>query len=208
MWLGPAPKVPFNKNRWGVGVTTFPTFRYFWDYAGGAMTDWGVHLIDPVHQCFGEPMPLSVSAQGDKFYVQDNVDTPDTMMATFRYPKFLLTYESRTVNPMPMFAGRRAVEQGGRFRLDGAAGDFDPAFGAGELCGVTAGGEGHGQAAREAAADVPVHDGIEEALLGNEAGAFVFDGDFGVGESEVEHVEGVGAPAAEEADAVVVDLIS
>jgi predicted dehydrogenase len=47
MWLGPAPKVPFNKNRWGVGVTTFPTFRYFWDYAGGAMTDWGVHLIDP-----------------------------------------------------------------------------------------------------------------------------------------------------------------
>ncbi|MBS1810643.1 MAG: Gfo/Idh/MocA family oxidoreductase, partial [Acidobacteria bacterium] len=51
MWLGPAPKVPFNLNRWGVGVTTFPTFRYFWDYAGGAMTDWGVHLIDPVHQC-------------------------------------------------------------------------------------------------------------------------------------------------------------
>ena len=69
MWLGPAPKVPFNKNRWGVGVTTFPTFRYFWDYAGGAMTDWGVHLIDPVHQCFGEPMPTSVSAQGGKFYV-------------------------------------------------------------------------------------------------------------------------------------------
>ncbi|MBS1786732.1 MAG: Gfo/Idh/MocA family oxidoreductase [Acidobacteria bacterium] len=109
MWLGPAPKVPFNKNRWGVGVTTFPTFRYFWDYAGGAMTDWGVHLIDPVHQCFGEPMPISVSAQGDKLYVQDNVDTPDTMMATFRYPKFLLTYESRTANSMPMFAGQGAA---------------------------------------------------------------------------------------------------
>lgn len=103
MWLGPAPKVPFNLNRWGVGVTTFPTFRYFWDYAGGAMTDWGVHLIDPVHQCFGEPMPTSVSAMGDKLYVNDNCETPDTMMATFRYPKFLLTYESRTANPMPMF---------------------------------------------------------------------------------------------------------
>ena len=48
MWLGPAPKVPFNENRWGVTKTTFPTFRYFWDYAGGAMTDWGVHLLDPV----------------------------------------------------------------------------------------------------------------------------------------------------------------
>jgi predicted dehydrogenase len=102
MWLGPAPKVPFNINRWGVGVANFPTFRYFWDYAGGAMTDWGVHLIDPVHQCFGEPMPMSISAMGDKLYVDDNTDTPDTMMATFRYPKFVLTYESRTANPMPL----------------------------------------------------------------------------------------------------------
>lgn len=103
MWLGPAPKVPFNLNRWGVGVQTFPTFRYFWDYAGGAMTDWGVHLIDPIHQCFDEQMPTSISAMGDKLYVDDNRDTPDTMMATFRYPKFMLTYESRTANPMPMF---------------------------------------------------------------------------------------------------------
>lgn len=103
MWLGPAPKVPFNLNRWGVGVQQFPTFRYFWDYAGGAMTDWGVHLIDPVHQCFGEQMPTSVSAMGSKLYVDDNRDTPDTMMATFNYPKYLLTYESRTANPMPMF---------------------------------------------------------------------------------------------------------
>src|SRR3954454_5000938 len=82
MWLGPAPKVPFNKNRFGVGVTTFPTFRYFWDYAGGAMTDWGVHLIDPIHQCMGDPMPLAISAFGRKFYVDDNTDTPDSMMAT------------------------------------------------------------------------------------------------------------------------------
>jgi predicted dehydrogenase len=103
MWLGPAPRVPFNRNRWGVGVSTFPTFRYFWDYAGGAMTDWGVHLIDPVHQCYGEPMPTSISAMGAKLYVDDNAETPDTMLATFRYPKFLLTYESRTANPMPMF---------------------------------------------------------------------------------------------------------
>jgi predicted dehydrogenase len=103
MWLGPAPKVPFNLNRWGVGVQTFPTFRYFWDYAGGAMTDWGVHLIDPIHQCFNEQMPTAVSAMGGKLYVDDNRDTPDTMMATFHYPKFLLTYESRTANPMPMF---------------------------------------------------------------------------------------------------------
>ncbi|MCX6615561.1 MAG: Gfo/Idh/MocA family oxidoreductase [Acidobacteria bacterium] len=103
MWLGPAPKVPFNANRWGVKTAGFPTFRYFWDYAGGAMTDWGVHLIDPLHQCFNDVMPLAISANGSKFYVQDNRDTPDTLLATFRYPNFLASYESRTCNPMPMF---------------------------------------------------------------------------------------------------------
>ncbi|MBI5086120.1 MAG: Gfo/Idh/MocA family oxidoreductase [Acidobacteria bacterium] len=109
MWLGPAPKVPFNANRWGVKTTTFPTFRYFWDYAGGAMTDWGVHLIDPIHQCFGDVMPLSISAMGSKFYIQDNVETPDTMLATFHYPKFLSSYESRTCNPMPLLGSQGAA---------------------------------------------------------------------------------------------------
>jgi len=109
MWLGPAPEVEFNPNRWGVKTTTFPTFRYFWDYAGGAMTDWGVHLIDPVHQCFDEAMPESISAMGGKLFVDDNVETPDTMMATFRYPKFVLTYESRTCNPMPLLVGQGAA---------------------------------------------------------------------------------------------------
>jgi predicted dehydrogenase len=103
MWLGPAPKVNFNANRWGVKAATFPTFRYFWDYAGGAMTDWGVHLVDPMHQCMKEVMPTAVVALGDKFYVKDNVETPDTMQATFYYSKFLATYESRTCNPLPLF---------------------------------------------------------------------------------------------------------
>ena len=103
MWLGPAAEVPFNANRWGVKAATFPTFRYFWDYAGGAMTDWGVHLIDPLHQCLNEVMPTSIDAMGSKFYVQDNTQTPDTMLATFYYSKFLASYESRTCNPLPMF---------------------------------------------------------------------------------------------------------
>ncbi|HEY3742937.1 MAG TPA: Gfo/Idh/MocA family oxidoreductase [Bryobacteraceae bacterium] len=113
MWLGPAPEHEFNYNRWGVKTkehpdygSGFPTFRYFWDYAGGAMTDWGVHLIDPLHQCFDEVMPQSVVALGDKFYVKDNTQTPDTMLATFHYPKFLASYESRTCNPLAMFTNQ------------------------------------------------------------------------------------------------------
>lgn len=67
------------------------------------MTDWGVHLLDIVHYAFHETMPVKVVALGGKFYVDDNVETPDTMLATFQYPTFLASYESRTCNPTPMF---------------------------------------------------------------------------------------------------------
>jgi predicted dehydrogenase len=109
MWLGPAAKVPFNDNRWGVSPSRWSTFRYFWDYAGGAMTDWGVHLIDPLHQCFDDVMPLAITSMGSKFYTDDNLETPDTLLATFHYPKFLASYESRTCNPMPMFGNHGAA---------------------------------------------------------------------------------------------------
>lgn len=40
MWLGPAQKRPFNKARF------HGSWRHFWDYGGGLMSDWGVHLLD------------------------------------------------------------------------------------------------------------------------------------------------------------------
>ena len=40
MWLGPAPLRPFNQNRF------HGSWRHFWDYGGGLMSDWGVHLLD------------------------------------------------------------------------------------------------------------------------------------------------------------------
>ncbi len=103
MWLGPARKVPFNENRWGVNKATFPIFRYFWDYAGGAMTDWGVHYIDPIHQCLGEPMPHAITALGGRWWVKDNLETADTMTAGFEYPNFMMTYELRQSSATPMF---------------------------------------------------------------------------------------------------------
>jgi predicted dehydrogenase len=92
LWLGPAPKRPFNVNRWGVASQRWSTFRYFWDYEGGAITDWGVHLLDIVQFAFDEAMPVSISAQGG----------PDTLLATYRYPGFLGAYESRRAKPFPL----------------------------------------------------------------------------------------------------------
>ena len=103
LWLGPAPKRPFNANRWGIAPKRWSTFRYFWDYAGGAMTDWGVHLLDIVQFAYDDQMPKAVNAFGARFYVKDNLETPDTMLAEFHYPGFIGSYESRTCNPYPMY---------------------------------------------------------------------------------------------------------
>lgn len=103
LWLGPAPERPFNINRWGVMPNRWSTFRYFWDYAGGAMTDWNVHLQDIIQYAYDEVMPVKVAALGSKFYVDDDAETPDTMIATYQYPHFETTYESRTVSPTPLF---------------------------------------------------------------------------------------------------------
>ncbi len=40
MWLGPAPQRTFNRTRF------HGSWRHFWDYGGGLMSDWGVHLLD------------------------------------------------------------------------------------------------------------------------------------------------------------------
>ncbi len=98
LWLGPAPKRPFNANRFGVYPDVYSYFRYFWDYAGGMMTDWGVHLIDIVQWAMEVDAPLSASAVGGKFCLTDNRETPDTIVASYQYPGFVMTYENRTCN--------------------------------------------------------------------------------------------------------------
>ncbi len=88
MWLGPAPERPFNKNRFHFN------FRWFWDYAGGLMTDWGVHLIDMVLAGMNATAPQSVIASGGKFaYPDDAQETPDTMQAVYEFDNFNLLWE-------------------------------------------------------------------------------------------------------------------
>jgi predicted dehydrogenase len=85
-WLGPAPKVPFNPARF------LGTWRSFFAYGGGRITDWGVHLVDIVHMAMGVDTPQAVTASGGKLYVRDRRDTPDTQEVTWEYPGFLLHY--------------------------------------------------------------------------------------------------------------------
>ncbi|WP_423998397.1 Gfo/Idh/MocA family protein [Maribacter sp. IgM3_T14_3] len=91
MWLGPAPERAFNKNRFHFD------FRWFWDYAGGLMTDWGVHLMDYALYGMKAETPKSVMALGGKFaYPNDASETPDTLQTVYEYDGFSILWEHAT----------------------------------------------------------------------------------------------------------------
>jgi predicted dehydrogenase len=87
-WLGPAPKRPFNRNRFHFN------FRWFWDYAGGLMTDWGVHMLDFALIGMNVSDPRSIMAAGGKFAYPDDVEeTPDTLTTLYEFDGFNVQWE-------------------------------------------------------------------------------------------------------------------
>jgi len=91
-YLGPAPMVPFNSNRF------LRNFRWFWDYAGGSLTDFGCHRLDTVQQIMGVDAPTSVVATGGRFTLKDDGEMPDVLQVTYDYPNFVLSYEACNTN--------------------------------------------------------------------------------------------------------------
>lgn len=87
-WLGPATTRPFNASRFHFN------FRWFWDYAGGLMTDWGVHLLDYGLLGMKAPVPKTVVSLGGKFAYPDLAqETPDTLTALYEFDNFNLVWD-------------------------------------------------------------------------------------------------------------------
>ncbi len=59
MWLGPAPYKPYNPHR------VHQTFRGYWDYDGGGLTDMGQHYLDPVQYLLGKDNEFPVKIEVD-----------------------------------------------------------------------------------------------------------------------------------------------
>ena len=92
-YLGWTRKVPYNPNR------HLYNFRWFLDYSGGKVTDWGAHLIDIVLWAMGEETkPKAVSAMGGNFVLEDNRTTPDTLEVLYDFDDYILSFSNRVYN--------------------------------------------------------------------------------------------------------------
>ncbi len=106
MWLGPAPKRPFNPNRF------HGRWRWFYDYGTGDLGNDGVHRLDMASWALSAAseaqgdgpigLPTTVVTGGGKWYFDDMQEWPDTLQVNYEYggpkPK-LLTYEMRIWTP-------------------------------------------------------------------------------------------------------------
>jgi len=106
LWLGPAPKRPFNPARF------HGSWRWFFDYGTGDLGNDGVHRIDYARRALAAAFeaekrtlpdwPTAVAASGGKFVFDDAEEWPDTMVATWDYPGATLVYEMRIWNGYPL----------------------------------------------------------------------------------------------------------
>lgn len=80
MWLGPAPWRPYNVKR------VHYQFRFFWDYSGGQMTNWGAHHNDIAQWGLGMDESGPVEIEGEaKFHERGWYEVPKWFEARYKY---------------------------------------------------------------------------------------------------------------------------
>jgi len=92
MWLGPAPKKPYQAHR---GLYHF---RWFWDYSGGQLTNLGAHSVSAFLLVMGVKGPTKVVSFGGRFTLDDDGETPDLQECLYEFPGFMMTMGVREAN--------------------------------------------------------------------------------------------------------------
>jgi predicted dehydrogenase len=93
LWLGPAPKVPYNAGRQS-GWTNY------WDYCGGTLSGDASHQLDLTRLVLGDPPhPQAVYCAGGRLAYDDPREVPDLQAITFDYGSFVMTCENGTFTP-------------------------------------------------------------------------------------------------------------
>jgi predicted dehydrogenase len=88
-WLGPAPARGFQPNRFHFN------WRWFWDYGGGELAHWGVHMLDVARWGLQVTVPNRVSAVGGKYSFDDDQETPDALSVQYDFGLKSILWEQR-----------------------------------------------------------------------------------------------------------------
>lgn len=81
LWLGQAPWADFCKQR-------YDPFRWWFEYSGGFMTDWGAHHLDIVHRALDveDSGPLRIDSRAELPDVPNGYNTPRRFTVDLAYP--------------------------------------------------------------------------------------------------------------------------
>lgn len=99
MWLGPAPKRPFNPNRF------HGYWQWYRDYGNGDVGNDGAHDLDMARFGLGVTThPVRITAHGSRIDLVGEREYPDNMMVSYQYEEGkVLIYEDRGWSPYPMY---------------------------------------------------------------------------------------------------------
>lgn len=104
-FLGKAPKRPYDAKR-------ASGWRWYWDYAGGLMTDIGPHWLDVAMWITGSDGPRTVSCNGGKYQNMD-WETPDNVHAILDCGTFAIVF-------MVQFMNGQEYDGGAFYGLEGS----------------------------------------------------------------------------------------
>ncbi len=96
-FIGPAPWHEFDAHR-------YFAWRWYWDYAGGLMTDIGAHQLDVVQWLMGRDGPKRVAANGGNYFF-DYWETPDVVHSVLDYDDFCAVFSVGFLNDQGRVGG-------------------------------------------------------------------------------------------------------
>src|SRR3546814_6908425 len=77
LWLGPAPKRPFTRNRFHYN------WHWNWDFGNGDIANQGVHEIDIARWWVRVTQPVQISATGGHFMFEADQQPPNALMPVY-----------------------------------------------------------------------------------------------------------------------------